>query len=75
MMCPQCSRPGWCSRSREDPIAGGVRHYYNCDNLHQWQTVETIVDQSRVDRAQLARIIRQQREQLDRMAAVLGVEG
>ena len=74
MTCSQCGATGTVTRERIDEIAGGTRRYYECGNWHRWQTVETIVDQTRVDRAQLARIIRQQREQLDRMAAVLGVE-
>lgn len=72
--CPRCFACGTVTRERHDDIAGGLRRYYQCPNLHTWQTVEMLVDQTRVDRAQLARIIRQQREQLDRMAAVLGVE-
>lgn len=74
MTCPECTATGTVARQRIDEIAGGVRRYYECPNWHRWQTVETMVDQSRVDRAQVARMLRQTREQLDRMAEVLGVE-
>lgn len=74
MICPSCTASGTVTRERIDEIAGGLRRYYQCQNLHTWQTVEMLVDQTRVDRAQIARMLRQQREQLDRMAAVLGVE-